>query len=64
MKKGTCINIYVIMASVSHHQEKQNRLAGIDELIHKACNACEAFCQANAGEKPELTDEELQQLFA
>lgn len=64
MKKGTYVNIYVMIASVSHNKKKEIRLADIDELIRKACADCTTDCSNNNGKKKELTEEEVHQLFA
>lgn len=64
MKKGTYVDINVMMAILSHGSKRQNNLDGIDALIRKACAGCDSAC-VNAGRrKRELTEEELQQLFA
>ena len=64
MKQGTYVNIYVLMACASHIKKNKNDLAGIDELIQKACAGCDTYCQKAVSHKPELTIEEVQQLFA
>jgi hypothetical protein len=64
MKKGTYINIYVMIASVSHNGKKESRFTDIDELINNACSGCNTECDSNNCKKKELTEAEVYQLFA
>jgi hypothetical protein len=64
MKKGTYINIYVLLAGASHHVKKDNKPADIDTLIRKACTGCTAGCIKESDTKLKITDESICQLFA
>lgn len=47
MKKGKFIDIYVIMASMSHKKKVPGNLKEITKLIEKACADCDSKINEN-----------------
>ena len=57
MKKGKYIDIYVIMACMSHKKPNSN-FKKIDQMLEKACKNCEEPIDENISNEPELVFDE------